>query len=224
MSDSRAAAALDRLPWLEDEPQRTPGAGSKTDLAGLMRWSVPALAAVAGGSYWLGTRSAPNDEISASGESAPIVFSEPLPEPQPAVVETPAVQAPAPAAEVRRGRTQNRGAVHATPVAEKPKAAAPKARYWPARSSASAAGRMVRIGTFESPQQAKQGWRGIVGIYPGMAQIPAVVVPKRSLRDGRNYYRLQMGTNSQAHSEVLCQWMRSIGQSCVVVGLPGAKS
>lgn len=224
MSDSGTAAALDRLPWLEDEPQRSPKAGPNAGLAGLMRWSVPALVAVAGGSYWLGTRSATNDEIAAPREAAPVVFSEALPEPLPAVTETPAVDAPAPAPVVRRGRTQNRRALHAKLVAEKPKAAAPKARYWPARNSASAGGRMVRIGTFESPQQAKQGWRGIVGIYPGMAQIPAVVVPKRSLRDGRNYYRLQMGTNSQAHSEVLCQWMRSIGQSCVVVGLPGAKS
>ena len=220
MSDSGTAAALDRLPWLEDEPQRSP----KPSLAAVVRWSVPALVAVAGTSYWLGTRSAHVDAISAPRASAPIVFSEALPEPRQKVTQAPVAQAPAPAPVVRRGRTQTRRAAHATPVVEKPKAATPKARYWPAKDSASAAGRMVRIGTFESPKQAKQGWRGIVGIYPGMAQIPAVVVPKRSLRDGRNYYRLQMGTNSQAHSEVLCQWMRSIGQSCVVVGLPGAKS
>jgi hypothetical protein len=83
---------------------------------------------------------------------------------------------------------------------------------------------MVRIGTFESSEQAKKGWRGLVGIYPGMVQIPVVVVPKRSLRNGRTYYRLQMGTNSQANSEVLCQRMRIIGQSCVVVGLPEART
>jgi hypothetical protein len=29
-----------------------------------------------------------------------------------------------------------------------------------------------------------------------------------------------MGTTSHAHSEVLCQRMRIIGQSCVVIGLP----
>jgi hypothetical protein len=42
-------------------------------------------------------------------------------------------------------------------------------------------------------------------------------VPVQSLRNGRTYYRLQMGTTSQAHSEVLCQRMRMIGQSCVVI-------
>lgn len=224
MSDSRAAAALDRLPWLEDEPQRSP----KPSLAGLVRWSVPALVAVAGGSYWLGTRSDPHNEISAPQAEPPVAFTEALPEPQQVVTETPAAQAPAPVSAVRRGRTVERRALAPRPAAElaeaKPRAAPPKARYWPARHSASAAGRMVRIGTFESSEQAKKGWRGLVGIYPGMAQIPAVVVPKRSLRDGRTYYRLQMGTNSQAHSEVLCQRMRIIGQSCVVVGLREARS
>ena len=45
-----------------------------------------------------------------------------------------------------------------------------------------------------------------------------------SLRNGRTYYRLQFGTSSQAHSAVLCQRMRTIGQSCVEVGLPGGVS
>jgi len=31
-----------------------------------------------------------------------------------------------------------------------------------------------------------------------------------------------MGTTSQAHSTVLCQRMRMIAQSCVVIGLGGA--
>jgi hypothetical protein len=59
----------------------------------------------------------------------------------------------------------------------------------------------------------------VVGTYPGMKRIPALVVPVQSLRNGQTYYRLQMGTTSQAHSEVLCQRMRIIGQSCVVIGL-----
>ena len=49
-------------------------------------------------------------------------------------------------------------------------------------------------------------------------RLPALVVPVRSLRSGRVYYRLQMGTTSQAHSAVLCQRMRMNGQSCVVIG------
>jgi hypothetical protein len=52
---------------------------------------------------------------------------------------------------------------------------------------------------------------------PALQRLPALVVPARSLRNGRTYYRLQMGTTSQAHSEVLCQRMRMIGQGCIVL-------
>ena len=78
---------------------------------------------------------------------------------------------------------------------------------------------MVRIGTFSSRRQAKQAWGRVVRVYPGMSRLRAVVAPVPSLRDGRTYYRLQFGTTSHAHSAVLCQRMRMIGQSCVVVGL-----
>ena len=56
-----------------------------------------------------------------------------------------------------------------------------------------------------------------------MKTLPAVVTDIPSLRNGRVYYRLQIGTTSQAHSEVLCQRMKAIGQSCVVVDLVGAR-
>ena len=46
-----------------------------------------------------------------------------------------------------------------------------------------------------------------------------VVAAARNSR-GRHFYRFQIGTTSQAHSEVLCQRMEQIGFSCAVVGLP----
>ena len=218
MSDSRAAVVIDRLPWLEDEPKSVP----KSALSGLWRWSVPALAMVAGISFWLGSRTAPSDRFDApiAELESPPVATMTLPEPHIPVAEEP-VSAAAPT--VRHGRTVTRRSLPARPTIAPDKRAAASAparlQYWPARQSAAAAGRMVRIGTFATPAQAKKGWRGVVHIYPGMKPIPAVVVPLRSLRDGRTYYRLQMGTTSQAHSEILCQRMRIIGQSCVVVGL-----
>lgn len=228
MSDSRAAVAIDRLPWLEDEPKTVP----KPDLSGLWRWSVPALLLVAGISFWLGSHTAPRDEFAAPiaerAAEAPSATTVTLPEPKALVAEEPELAAPpaartTPPPAVRQGRAVTRRAVAAGPKASPARrtasSAPAKLQYWPARKSAAAAGRMVRIGTFASSAQAKKGWRAVVGIYPGMRQIPAVVVPNRSLRDGRVYYRLQMGTTSQAHSEVLCQRMRIIGQSCVVVGL-----
>ncbi len=90
---------------------------------------------------------------------------------------------------------------------------------WPASVSQGAYGRVVRIGAFGTRRQAKQGWWNVIRRYPGMRRLKAVVAPVQS-RTGRTYYRLQFGTTSQAHSEVLCQRMRSISQSCAVIGLP----
>jgi hypothetical protein len=80
-------------------------------------------------------------------------------------------------------------------------------------------GRLVRIGAFASVHQAKRGWWAIVRVNPALKHLPALVVPVRSLRNGQTYYRLQMGTTSQAHSTVLCQRMRMIAAPCVVVGV-----
>jgi hypothetical protein len=79
----------------------------------------------------------------------------------------------------------------------------------------------VRIGAFVTPHQAKRGWWAITKINPALKHLPALVVPVQSQRNGRIYYRLQMGTTSQAHSAVLCQRMRMIAQSCVVIGAGG---
>ena len=92
---------------------------------------------------------------------------------------------------------------------------------WPVREVDGAAGRLVRVGAFSSVHQAKRGWWAIVRVNPALKRLPALVVPVQSLRNGRVYYRLQMGTTSQAHSAVLCQRMRMIAQPCVVIGLSG---
>jgi hypothetical protein len=84
-----------------------------------------------------------------------------------------------------------------------------------------AAGRLVRVGAFSSVHQAKRGWWAIVKVNPALKRLPALVVPVQSLRNGRVYYRLQMGTTSQAHSAVLCQRMRMIAEPCIVIGQPG---
>jgi len=90
---------------------------------------------------------------------------------------------------------------------------------WPPRVIRGAAGRLVQIGAFGSTHQAKRGWWFMVRSYPAMAHLPAVVRPTRNSH-GRVFYRFQVGTTSQAHSEVLCQRMLKIGFSCAVVGLP----
>ena len=84
---------------------------------------------------------------------------------------------------------------------------------------AGAAGRVVQIGAFGSIRQTKLGWWRMVRAYPAMSHLPAVVRPTRNSK-GRVFYRFQVGTTSQAHSEVLCQRMQRITFSCAVVGLP----
>ncbi|MFL6743024.1 MAG: hypothetical protein ACJ8E3_03580 [Sphingomicrobium sp.] len=97
-----------------------------------------------------------------------------------------------------------------------------RVRLWPARVSSGAAGRVVQIGAFGSRLQAKRGWVHMARAYPGVRRLPAVVVETRNSR-GRRFYRFQIGTTSQAHSEVLCQRMERIRFSCAVAGLPGAR-
>jgi hypothetical protein len=90
---------------------------------------------------------------------------------------------------------------------------------WPVNKVEGAAGRLVRIGTFQSEADARDGWSKILGEYPGMRRLDMTLVSGKSLRDGQTFYRVQVGTSSHAHSEVLCQRARSLSLSCSVIGL-----
>ena len=232
MNQMGMVADAERLPWLTDDKPKRSWRGPALIMLGVL-----AALLVAGVSYWLGMKTAPTAERADIRPSTTIALPEPVvgtPEeistepsiedakPQPMVAPeaqpqpaTPVVDRPAPVLAKRK----------TAPVKKlvAAKRTAPKRRVmkpWPVRQVDGASGRMVRIGTFASARQAKKGWWKVVGTYPGMKKIPALVVPVQSLRNGQTYYRLQMGTTSQAHSEVLCQRMRIIGQSCVVIGLP----
>jgi len=161
---------------------------------------------------------------------------EPVPEPAPVALppKTEARPAKSGAAPTRKARADRR-AIKASTVASrdsnlrkvvrkqsaKPTPRAPS--VWNPWESQGASGRMVRIGTYRTRSEAKRAWAKLVKVYPGMRRLKAVTTDIPSLRNGRTYYRLQFGTTSQAHSEVLCQRMRTIGQSCVVVDLAGAR-
>jgi hypothetical protein len=250
MTDVRAVGATDRLPWLEDEPapartkvRRAPGPNLLLAAAALL------LLVVAVAFYWLGTRTSTGERSSpyssptvvaplpqARTPQAPEV--EPAPEPQVEPAPTPEVRL-APQREVRieRPRPVKRIVVDnpaappeegtdesaSTQAAPKSVSASPAAdrplKAWPAWQSQGAKGRIVRIGAFGTREQAKLGWRYMVDAYPAVAHLKATVVADRNSR-GRHFYRFQIGTTSQAHSEVLCQRMEKIHLSCAVVGLP----
>ena len=234
MNQMGMVADAERLPWLTDDRQGRRGRGPTWLATGAL-----ATLLVAGGSYWLGMQTAPVDEIAAVAPSTTIELPEPVvgtPEeirtgptlqdaqPQSMAAHEAQPQRASPLADrsasVRANRKPARAKKATKPAATEKTVLKP----WPVREVEGAAGRMVRIGTFASTRQAKKGWWKVVGTYPGMNRIPTLVVPVQSLRNGETYYRLQMGTTSHAHSEVLCQRMRIIGQSCVVIGLPPADS
>lgn len=248
MTDSRAALGSDRLPWLSDEPRAAP-VPRKPALSPLWAPAAGALLLVAGASYWLGTRTGNEGQAGPAQTSrtvvAPLPEARTAPpreqvelSPQPEVSPAPApevravperevhIQRPRP---VRRTVIQNPEAPSETPESSSI-ATAPPARpvvnpdarplkAWPAWQSQGAKGRIVRIGAFGTRDQAKLGWRHMTRAYPAVAHLKATVVGESNSR-GRHFYRFQIGTTSQAHSEVLCQRMEQIRFSCAVVGLP----
>lgn len=235
MSDAPLAAGFDRLPWLADEPRPQPAERGSSELAA---WAVAATVLVAGASYWIGVHSSdqpafsiqparapattvrlpPAEQIRPEVKLRPVAEVQPVTPPRMPVIDQPrpvAPPAPSPAARVH------------VEVPEQPADAEPvrvdPLRPWPARVLKGASGRLVRIGAFANPHQAKRGWWGIVRLNPALQRLPAVVVPVQSLRNGQVYYRIQMGTTSQAHSQILCQRMRMVALSCVVVdGAPAS--
>lgn len=249
MADGRAAYDPDRLPWLRDERKPRGTSDSTLVLlwalvaamlvAGLSYWAGVQSVGEAGEFTETARSSPPAATIKLPEPAIPQVQPPALPEVQPvaepAPVKIPGVEhahAAKPEASRRasakpKARPAPRKArarsvqAKAAPVRKRAVARRPaQLQAWPASQSAGAQGRLVRVGTFYSRRQAKQGWSRIMRVYPGMRRLRAVVVPSQSQRDGRTYYRLQFGTTSQAHSAVLCQRMRIVAQSCVVVGLP----
>jgi hypothetical protein len=248
-----AAAASDRLPWLSDEPQATT---AKRDNNPVL-WAAVAVLVVAGGAFWLGTRSFEEPAAPSVRHVAPAT-TVPLPEARPAeraevqMPSQPQVN-PSPAPQVRPMLTREvriaapierravedaanrstvadklqeavtspgeRPAQGVTSVATAPRPQAIALRPWNPRIAEGAAGRLVQVGAFGSISQAKRGWWFMVRAYPGMSRLPAVVRPTRNSH-GRVFYRFQVGTTSQAHSEILCQRMQRIRLSCAVVDLP----
>jgi hypothetical protein len=237
MSRVEAAAAMDRLPWLPDEPKVKAPRGRG---AGAIGWIVAIVLLVGGIAFWLGSRSVEEQtrpaapapkaattvrlpEARTLAPPQPEVTIHRVPEVEPIVAPpTPVIEPPAAVTRTapRTIAAPRETVQNSSPVVQpaKPVEAAPP-QPWPVRVIEGADGRLVRIGAFNSVHQAKRGWWAIVRVNPALKRLPALVVPVRSLRNGQVYYRLQMGTTSQAHSTVLCQRMRMIAEPCVVIEL-----
>jgi hypothetical protein len=237
MSRVEAATGLDRLPWLpDDEPAVRPARRRLNTLIG----SAFAVVLLSGAALWLGTRgvedlappaaspraAATTVRLPAARPAAsvqPELKTAPVPEVEPIVAPpTPIIE---PLHKVDRVAERALSTPPPTPETAPATVETPKApesdrlEPWPVRVIDGAAGRLVRIGAYSSVHQAKRGWWAIVKVNPTLRRLPALVVPVQSLHNGRIYYRLQMGTTSQAHSAVLCQRMRMTARPCVVIGV-----
>ena len=242
MADTYVAVDADRLPWLTDDVERPKRAATTWVVAFLAASSVAIIAAL---SFWLGmsgalkpasgveTQPKARIELPPPPTSLP---NEPVLQPEPVMPQIEPAPVPAPVVirhqeEVRiAAASRERKVVHR---AHRAKASTPKTgaaakapektfTYSNPWKSDGVSGRMVRIGPYGNLGKGKQAWSQLAQLSPSFKRLPAVVTDLPS-RTGRVYYWLQVGTTSQAHSEVLCQRMRGIGQSCLVVDLAGAR-
>jgi hypothetical protein len=243
MSQAQLAAGPDRLPWLEDEPLPR----AKRDAKANPALAAGVLVALAAASFWIATHNwlqqSPAPEPPATTVKLPEARgAQPVPQPQELKVAPQDQVMPTPLPAVRPARVREVSiepprAVRVAKSIAPTEAVAPETEAvvapvplppvvrplplepWPAWRSAGAKGRIVRIGAFGTRERAKLGWWAMVRAYPAVAHLKATVVGDRNSR-GRHFYRFQIGTTSQAHSEVLCQRMEKIRFSCAVIGLP----
>ncbi len=152
----------------------------------------------------------------------------------PAVAEAPAASAPKPVAAqpaARKARPAKAKAKAKKRYKRKPilrpfvnikkrpaTAPAPQPFRWQASAPVPVGpkGRMVQLGSYSTKGHADQAWRSIVWRYPYLRTKPRVVVPTPPV-GGYRYYRLRLGTETQAQSLVICQHLRARGQSCIVI-------
>jgi hypothetical protein len=224
----------ERLPWLSDSPsppRRRPV--QRRNRIGMLAGAAAAALLLAGASYWAGYRSVgprtPAERRSPAelSVSLPQVRTDPAPlpqetlEPLAAPVDSPLAASPPPPERQQAATPRQRAEV------PRPGSAAAKAdeqrdpayALWPVTKVEGAAGRLVRIGSFASEADARAGWTKLLDEHPGMARLDTATVGGKSLRNGQPFYRVQVGTSSHAHSEVVCQRARALGLSCSVIGL-----
>lgn len=237
MAKALPVAESERLPWLSDtapakaKPRRRRSLAPPLLFLGLM-------AAIGFGS-WTVLQQPPEPA------PAPVRSSEEIALPPPKAAPPPAIEpqapspserqalrpeiarepdpAPAPSAErsrpaVKRATARPRPARPSkAPREHSQAAAAPSAAYDARAWRSGVPGRIIQLGAYRSSASAQSEWRRVYYRYPLLRPLSPRVI-KSKIR-GRTYYRLQLGTFSQAHSELLCQRLRATGQGCMVVGL-----
>lgn len=233
MAQARSVDPSERLPWLSDTSRPQPRQPRRSQLPLLIAVSAAAAIAFAG---W----SAIERTVEPAPAPVPPARTVPLPPPSPSAtagaepqaptaaerealqpaaepaVTRPAEPPPAKASQEPRRKTTARAEPRQTRPARAPAAATPA--YEPRVWNSGVRGRIIQLGAFRTSAQAQAEWRRVYSRYPLLRPLSPRVLKSRVR--GRTLYRLQLGTFSHAHSELLCQRLRRLGEGCMVLGLP----
>jgi hypothetical protein len=212
--------------------------------AELLAWALTATLVIAGSSYWVGMQSvrgrpAKDPSVTAVGPTPTLVSQSSRAQPphsetfftirsapeRTSAVDTSSARTPArepmkvPAPNERESPETAKPGEVAGQVPQKSSEVATRSSRTPSAQAISETSKQqVRIGRFATPSDAEKGWATVVHQWPGLQRLRAVPVQIKSLRDGRSYYRLEVGTTSRAHSEVVCQRVHDTDQSCTIIG------
>ncbi|MGI8704333.1 MAG: SPOR domain-containing protein [Sphingomicrobium sp.] len=232
MSNAVHADPSERLPWLSDAARPQPRQSRRSWYPLVI--AASAAGAIAFGGWTIGQRS-------TAPAPAPVRSVQTVPLPPP-LAAAPADAQPRPVSEREALRPQtppsSAAAVAPAPPRERARTAAPRRKaagptrsaqasvpaaksaappYDPKAWNSGVRGRIIQLGAFQTPAQAQAEWRRVYARYPLLRPLSPRVLKSR-IR-GRTYHRLQLGTFSHAHSELLCQRLRVLGEGCMVLGL-----
>ena len=232
MAQARSVDPSERLPWLSDtsrpqprQPRRSPvpllvaisaaGAIAFAGWSALERTVGPAPAPVAPARTVPLPPPSPSATAGAEPQAPTIAEREALQPAAEPIVAKPAAPAPA-----RTGQSKRNTATPAEPRQSQPTRApaAVTPAYEPRAWNSGVRGRIIQLGAFRTSAQAQAEWRRVYSRYPLLRPLSPRVLKSRVR--GRTFYRLQLGTFSHAHSELLCQRLRTLGEGCMVLGLP----
>lgn len=162
---------------------------------------------------------------------APAVKASTAPAPAPAPKAVSTASAPAATAKAVTAAQiapSHAGVTAARPIATRPGAILPvtdtnggKAKDFARPGAGSALGeRLVQLAAFRDLGDAKLVWRRIERSYPAMKEFHPSLIQNRDAT-GQAFYQFEIGTASQADSEMLCQSMQQAKIGCTIVRLPG---
>ena len=232
MPDSAFAATSERLPWLPNTP---PAAKPQPRRRGGAFATVAAIAGLAALGAWALAERAREPGPTAASPAATVRLPVPPIEQRdeaapatqtgaPSVSERDALRADSPSVAERAASSPQRRPARQRAVEEPKAQAAPAAAkaepspYDPRAWNSGVPGRIIQLGSYPSSAKAQAEWRRVYQRYPLLQPLSPRVI-KAKVR-GKARYRLQLGTFSQAHSELLCQRLRTLGEGCIVLGMP----